>query len=341
MARKKHHEEHTNHEAWAIPYGDLITLLLAFFVVMYSMSSVNEGKYRILSDSLVAAFRGSPKTDTPIQIGQQAPGKGGDAKMSGVRPTALIKMREQIPSKGIFPTDSDRQSPARSAGADGAGKEPPAALIRMAQDVESALKTLIEKKLVTVHQEKLWLEVEIRTDILFASGDANINASAVPVLKSIAEILRPFPNPIRVEGHTDNRPIRTRAYPSNWELSAARAATVVHLFTNEGVDPQRLEIIGLGELHPAASNDTVDGRNTNRRVRIVVLQSADIPEDVYAARQQPDPAASAPAAALGVAGSNGANRVLLSVPAEELAKRLPPAAAPAKASAPPTQPTQK
>jgi len=344
MARKKHHEEHANHEAWAIPYGDLITLLLAFFVVMYSMSSVNEGKYRILSDSLVAAFRGSPRTPTPIQIGEHPAGQSGETRMSGVRPTTFIKMRDQLPGAGIFKGSPDAPSADKHAGEAAAGKQASGALIRMAQDVENALKALIERKLVTVRQEKLWLEVEIRTDILFASGEASVNPAAVPVLKSLADILKPFPNPIRVEGHTDNRPIRTALYPSNWELSAARAATVVHLFTSQGVDPQRLEIIGLGAEHPIASNDTPEGRNTNRRVRIVVLQSADIPEDVYAVRPTPAAVPAPEASTLGIAGPNGANRVLLSVPAEELARKLPPAAAaPAgETAAPPAaQPTNK
>lgn len=306
MARKKHHEEHANHEAWAIPYGDLVTLLLALFVVLYSMSSVNLGKYRILSDSLVAAFRGTPTSDKPVQIGTPAPGKGGDA-MTGVRPTALIKVHEQPVTHDIVKDD----------------KRQPGALVRMAQDIENSMKALIDQKLVSVRREKLWLEVEIRTDILFKSGDANINTAAVPVLKSLADILKPFPNPIRVEGHTDNRPIRNLAYPSNWELSAARAATVVHLFTSQGVDPDRLEIIGLGEHHPIASNGTPEGRNINRRVRVVVLESADVPEEVYAARQKPDAASAAQPAAPGVAAPKGANRVLLSLPAEELSKQFP------------------
>jgi chemotaxis protein MotB len=337
MAKKQHHEEHVNTEAWAIPYGDLITLLLAFFVVMYSMSSVNEGKYRILSDSLVAAFRGTPKTESPIQIGKQAPGKGG-TQLVGVRPTAFIKLKEQM-HRGLFQDGGSGPPPNKGGGAE--AQPASGALIRMAQNVQTALKSLIDKKLVTVHQEKLWLEVEIRTDILFKSGDANINAAAVPVLRSIADILKPFPNPIHVEGHTDNRPIRTSFYPSNWELSAARAATVVHLFVNQGVDPQRLKIVGLGEQHPIAGNDTPEGRNANRRVRIVVLQSADVAEDVYAVRQNADGAAAAAASQLGVAEPNGNNRVLLSMPAEELSKKLAPAtpgAPPAGEAVQPAQP---
>src|SRR6202034_1409159 len=94
---------------------------------------------------------------------------------------------------------------------------------------------------------------------------------------------KPFPNPVRVEGHTDNRPIKTASYPSNWELSAARAASVVHEFTKVGIDPLRLEIVGFGEFHPRQTNDTVEGRNANRRVSILVLEAV-APGDPVVAR---------------------------------------------------------
>ncbi len=265
MARKKKHEDHLNHEAWAIPYGDLITLLLAFFVVMYSMSSVNEGKYRILSDSLVAAFRGAPKTFTPINVGESSTSKGGDSSLRGVSPTTLLKLPDPRP----LPEANDNKGGVSFSGT---GPETPP-LTRMAQEVQKAMEALIDKKLVVVRRGKTSLEVEIRTDILFPSGVATIAPAATPVLQELAGILRPFANPVRVEGHTDNVPISTREFPSNWELSAARAASVVHLFTREGLDPKRLEIIGLGEYRPIASNNSLDGRNTNRRVVLVILDT--------------------------------------------------------------------
>jgi len=274
MARKKKHEDHQNHEAWAIPYGDLVTLLFALFTVMYAMSSVNEGKYRVLSDSLVAAFRGSPKTDQPITTEKDSGGKGGDRHLSGMRPTALMKLRDPKPEKaggyiGEKGAGSDEVLMKGSRGADASGQ----ALYQMADEVRRALQGLIDKNLVHVRQTKDSLEVEIRTDILFASGVARVQPAAVPVLGTVAGILKPFPNAIRVEGHTDNRPIATAAFPSNWELSAARAANVVELFAKSGVDPLRMQVLGLGEFRPAVPNDTVEGRNTNRRVVIVVLEN--------------------------------------------------------------------
>src|SRR5271165_6566880 len=112
MARKKKHEDHVNHEAWAIPYGDLVTLLFALFTVMYAMSSVNEGKYRVLSDSLVAAFRGAPKTTTPITVEKSSNGKGGDQHLTGVRPTALMKLRDPRPALPGMERTADSNPPA-------------------------------------------------------------------------------------------------------------------------------------------------------------------------------------------------------------------------------------
>ncbi len=265
MARKKKHEDHVNHEAWAIPYGDLITLLLAFFVVMYSISSVNEGKYRVLSDSLSAAFRGTPKTTRPIQIGDNRPSGVADqgsniAHPLGVADPKTIKL-PQDPDEISIPTEFDD----RTAGMSESG------LRAMAEEVRAALGDLIEMEQVRVRESEFWLEVEVQTDILFPTGVADVSSRAVPILVRLAEVLAPFPNPVRVEGHTDNVPISTVRFPSNWELSAARAANVVRLFANNGVISSRLAAVGMGEYQPIADNSSSAGRNRNRRVLIVVL----------------------------------------------------------------------
>src|SRR5450432_4227692 len=255
MARKQKHEDHVNHEAWAIPYGDLVTLLFALFTVMYAMSSVNEGKFRVLSDSMIAAFNGAPKSMQPVNIGDKQAGKGGDKPLVGITPTALIKIKDAVSRDGNLTP----RTPSIIDGVDSA--DLPGSLIRMERQVQDAMQALIDAKLVTVRRESMWLEIEINTDILFPSGAAGFAPAAEPVLDKLAEVLKPFPNPIRVEGHTDDRPIRTAAFPSNWELSAARAASVVHQFTRQGIDPLRLEIVGFGQFRPLQSNDTSDGRN--------------------------------------------------------------------------------
>jgi chemotaxis protein MotB len=288
MARRHRHEEHTNHEAWAIPYGDLITLLLAFFVVMYAMSSVNEGKYRILSDSLVAAFRGAPRTLQPIQVGEKQVGSGADINMTIVQQAILEgQPRSMLEPPPLSPTNLQRIDSRQSSdqASDAEALRAQQALLEMsavADEVERAMAGLIEEQLIVVRRHGLWVEVEIRTDILFPSGVATLSDKAVDVLQRLAETLKPFPNPIRVEGHTDNRPINTRAFPSNWELSSARAASVVHLFTKAGIDGARLAVIGLADHRPAKSNDTPEGRNANRRVLLVILSGASNPEGDYA-----------------------------------------------------------
>jgi chemotaxis protein MotB len=143
----------------------------------------------------------------------------------------------------------------------------------------------------------MWLEIEINADILFPSGAGEFSVAAEPVLDKLAQVLKPFPNPIRVEGHTDDRPIKTTAFPSNWELSAARAASVVHQFTRQGIDPLRLEIVGYGQFRPRQSNDTTDGRNANRRVAVLVLEELPAPP-VSAKAGDQVPAQTAAAAAL-------------------------------------------
>ena len=287
MARGKKHEEHVNTEAWAIPYGDLVTLLLALFVVLYSTSSVNQGKYRVLAESLVAAFRGNPSTSTPVAINKPAQGKAGDSNMSGVRPSALMKMapaKKAIEAKpfpdqnanaagntGVYGTPGEKAEEAKDVAPTGPGgdsKVPP--LQYMGNAIKAALKDLITKDAVRVREGQHSLEVELRTDVLFASGVAQLEPGARTVISQIGDIIKPFPNTVRVEGHTDSRPITTAIFPSNWELSAARAANVVQLLTQTGLDRQRMMVVGFGDNRPVADNATVEGRNANRRVIIVV-----------------------------------------------------------------------
>jgi chemotaxis protein MotB len=281
MARRKHeHEDHVNHEAWAIPYGDLITLLLAFFVVMYAVSSVNEGKYRVLSDSLVAAFRGQPHTFEPISIGSKVAKVKPDDSLAAVRPKQALKFEGGGPA----------------AGQGAASDETGAQLREMAGDLAAAMQDLIDRELIRVQRAESWIEVEINTDILFPSGSAEIDPAAVSILERVATILATRPWPVRVEGHTDDRPISTLQFPSNWELSAARAARIVRLLQERGISPARLTVAGMAEQQPVAGNETAEGRNRNRRVVMVILGGAGTGATTGAAAAAADPGA-VPAAA--------------------------------------------
>ncbi|HVS75887.1 MAG TPA: flagellar motor protein MotD [Steroidobacteraceae bacterium] len=298
MRRKRRHdEEHENHERWAIPYGDLLTLLLAFFVVMYSISSVNAGKYRVLSDSLYAAFRGEPRTLEPIEVGHKRVGSGADIRVSIVQqatlkgqprsllapvPLAISTPIPNAPYHGDIPPPGNETGvraatgPVHPADAAQAAKAQEAAIMlkRVADDVVKAMAGLVKKNLVVVRRKQYWIEVEIRTDILFPSGSARLAPSAVDIIRRLADVVARFPNPVRVEGFTDNVPIRTLQFYSNWELSAARAGSVVHVLSDRGVARDRLAVVGFGDQHPVASNATAQGRNANRRVTVVILSTA-------------------------------------------------------------------
>jgi chemotaxis protein MotB len=239
--RAKHEEEHENHERWLVSYADFITLLFAFFVVMYAISSVNEGKYRVLSDSLVEAF----------SIAQNPmPGKGeGESYI-------------QFPIKEAARAQR-RRSEAQSRA--------------LAENVKRSLEPLAKDGQVTVTETPRGLAVDIKASALFASGQADIAPAAVVPLGDVAKLLAQVPNVIQVEGHTDNAPIASPVFPSNWELSAARASRVVRLFEQFGVPPSRMSALGFGEHRALDSNDTPDGRSRNRRVTVMILRNAEGP----------------------------------------------------------------
>lgn len=293
MARRKHHEDHVNHEAWAIPYGDLVTLLLAFFVVMYAMSSVNAGKYRVLAASLSAAFGGLPTSIKPIQLGQtqlrgssfdrpsmQTPGsQAGPAAATPIQAPRMLQVIDTPTFKQarMIPTNADPDgAPAGSAGDAGQERQ----LLLIGKRIQQALSELVKQKLVTVRRGNTYLEVEIQSDILFASGVATPSPLAVDTIRKLAQVLRDQPNAVRVEGYTDNKPIHTFRFPSNWELSAARAGSVVHELVGAGLAPQRLAVVGYGEYQPIADNATAEGRNANRRVLLVILAAPSGPDAV-------------------------------------------------------------
>jgi chemotaxis protein MotB len=288
VGRKRKPEEYENLERWLVSYADFITLLFAFFVVMYAVSSINEGKYRVLSDALVAAFRSPVKSLEPIQIGTIV--RSPYVKDASIMQTPRLLTPMPIPvNKPPFelPMRVERRKPRPKAAVRvpvGEYKSVPEVMRDIANQIEKAMESLIQKDLIIVRRDELWIEVEIRNSILFASGSAALEPEAIPVLESIAEILQQFPNAIQVEGFTDNVPISTVAFPSNWELSAARAASVVHLFTKLGIRPDRMAAIGYGEHRPNADNATPEGRQKNRRVVLVVLASPDI-ERLLAIRQ--------------------------------------------------------
>ena len=242
MARrnKKREEEPENHERWLISYADFITLLFAFFVVMYSVSSVNEGKYKVLSDSLVSAFERQKGTETPIDLG----GSGIIKKVETGQHASIEAIRKEVE-----PDDGIRQ---------------------ISKNIARSMHREVVDETAIIRRTERGLEVEIKTSAMFNSGAAQINGDARAVFEELASNLKDIDNSIRVEGFTDNIPISNVKFPSNWELSSARAASVVKILAENGVDPERLSATGYGAQKPIANNETEEGRRQNRRVVVLV-----------------------------------------------------------------------
>ena len=277
MARRRRWEESERHDRWLVSYADFITLLFAFFVVMYAVSSVNEGKYRVLADSLTSAF-GSANPSlvrlgaVPIAVGQN--------QMATSNSPSLVQL--PIHGEPVFAASDEAEYPMRAPGF----TDPQ--LDRLADRLRQDLGTLIADDLVEVRHKGRRLEIEIKSSLLFTSGSARLAPAAFRLLEPVAEMLQPYANPVNVEGFTDDRPIHTSTFLSNWELSAARAASVVHLFSDYGIDPARMAAIGYGQFRPVADNLTPEGRSRNRRVVLVVL-----PEKPGRWYRTPDAASSA------------------------------------------------
>lgn len=234
--RRNRANEAVHHDRWLVSYADFVTLLFAFFVVMYALSASNESQYQSVSQSIRTAF--------------------------------LEKKREVVILEEALKERADHVSPIKL-------DEEWVADSRQLQQASHQLTQLLDEqvkdKLVTVNKGNSWIELQMNSELLFLSGSADLSANSLPVLEKVSEVLRPLPNQIQVEGHTDNLPIGTSKFPSNWELSSARATTVVRQLIKNGINPPRLSAIGYGEFHPAADNTTEEGRFKNRRVSLLII----------------------------------------------------------------------
>ena len=284
--RRRQHEEHENLERWLVSYADFITLLFAFFVVMYAVSSINEGKYRVLSQTLNAVFAETPRSEDPIQIGEAPRDMLAlpDGPLAERQSTADTADQQTPPGENVPAAEGDAashsgasaQTPAAQDVAEQAasGSTGDGSTQRAADEITISMQEYIDQGLVQVNQRKGRVEIEMQDRMLFGSGDARLSPDALRALREIAQTLKRLPSHVQVEGHTDNVPIATAAFPSNWELSAARAASVVHFLARSGIEPWRMAAVGLGEHRPIAENTDEQGRAANRRVTIVLLTGA-------------------------------------------------------------------
>ncbi|MGV3487090.1 MAG: flagellar motor protein MotB [Tuberibacillus sp.] len=235
--RKKQHGDHENHERWLVTYSDLITLLLVFFIVLYSMSELEKERFNALVQSLRTAFQGEAIVDQSVDppardiTAPPIPEQKKDEKNEQKLDALYIQLQKYIKDNGL--------------------------------DTQLELNNLPQGVQITLKEE-----------ILFDLGKADIKPQAIPILERVGGILKSVKNPISVEGHTDNNPIRySREFHSNWDLAAARAENVaMFLMNKDGINGARIRFTSYGEFNPRVANDTKEHQAMNRRVNIVVLR---------------------------------------------------------------------
>ena len=231
-------EKNENLDRWLLTYADMITLLMLFFIILWAISNVDVAKYKTIAQSLRTAFTGGNLVIVPSN--KQAGSEGIEGSTTPIKaPTATVSQNKHL----LF------------------------------DQAQTFLQPLIQDKRVTLKSNERGLTISIVSDIGFASGSASLSPEAYPILRKVAELLAPIDNVVRVAGNTDNTPIDTPKFPSNWELSAARAISVVKTLVDYGVSPGRLSATAYGDTRPVATNKTAEGMAYNRRVDITVLYS--------------------------------------------------------------------
>ena len=249
-------DDEPDRDRWIVSYADFITLLMAFFVVMYSVSTVNSGKFRVLSNSMVTVFNEESSRAAPIDFG------GGERPQDKIRiaPQAVAALEQAVETWGAATPNGASVNPVPTEGTP-------------VERLETALGPLIKSNDIKLRDNRDWLEIELASELLFTSGSAELQAAGLPAIRQIATVIADLHKPVRVEGHTDNVPLSGGRFTSNWHLSAARAATIAAQLAIAKLAPEQLSAVGFGEFRPVADNATDDGRKLNRRVVIAVAKT--------------------------------------------------------------------
>jgi len=261
MRRRKRRPSHVNHDRWLVSYADFITLMFAFFVVLYAASQVDKKKVGMLALAIQVAFQQmgvfqASTTQVPIDATKPMPFSIAQA----------IENTERTASLGRISS--------RPEGSLGTGVEN-GDLAKLQAELETVLAAEIKRKEIALHREPDGLVISLREVGFFESGSAQMKTASQAAFDRIATMLRQGDYRLRIEGHSDNVPIHNSQFPSNWELSTSRASEIVRLLiVRDGFSPDRLSAAGYAEYHPIATNITPEGRGMNRRVDIVILGHA-------------------------------------------------------------------
>lgn len=246
---RQHNQHHLlapdNLDRWLVSYADFITLLFAFFVVMYAISSVNEGKYRVFGASLTEAFgsHGQVKPESMV------PPSENEMLLKSLVERRNAKLAERVHKQQEI-------------------------MQRIAKNLNQVMAPLVTSGQVSVSQTSRGVVLEINASALFNQGDADLQSTSIHTLSEVATILGAGDQAIEIEGHTDDVPIKNLRFPSNWELSSARASSVARLFIEHGVAAGRLTVVGSAANHPVAPNNTPEGRARNRRMTVTLMSPA-------------------------------------------------------------------
>jgi len=249
--RRRHTDAPENHERWLVSYADFITLLFAFFVVMFASSQTDKAKAKQISDAVSSALEHGTSMGVPSAV----------AKILGGTVDDKGQGNAQMKAPG---------------GAQRAAKEaPPEDIVELGPSMKilsAELESEIKAGKVEINLEPRGLVVSLKQTAFFPSGADEIDPSTYPIMAKLVDALKGISNPLRIEGHTDSMPIHSARFRSNWELSAARSIAMMELLSKRfGIDEKRLAIVGFADTSPEASNDTPEGRAKNRRVDIVIL----------------------------------------------------------------------
>ena len=252
MVRRKQTHAHANHERWLVSYADFITLLFAFFVVMFASSQVNKKKV-----ARIAAYFEAYVEGRAHQQDFERPGEGAIDEEAAAQLGEQVGNMDQVQKAALKALSMGELAPVKG-------------------QLEQELVEEIADGQISLSLQARGLVLSLRESALFPSGRDTFTPQAVPILGKIGRALRNLPaQPVRLEGHTDNVPIETPQFPSNWELSAARAMAVLGFLAEKfEIQPHRLALAGYADYHPVADNETTDGRGQNRRVDIVVLSQS-------------------------------------------------------------------
>lgn len=259
--RKQRHEEHPD-ERWLITYADVLTLMFVLFMVLFSISVVNTAKFDMLKQTLQDAFN-SGLAAGGTSVLQTNPGTPAPAVT-----TQAGQIAPEVPSiQGISVADASPEQMLESS-----------QLQAARQEIEKTLDDAGVGGTVSTSVNERGLAIRLETDgVLFTPGSASLQAAGATIIAPIARSLKALPNPVRVEGHTDSTPIATVAFPSNWELSGARASAVVRTMIADGIPAGRLQAAGFAATKPLGDNGSTTGRALNRRVEILVLRMQGAP----------------------------------------------------------------